>query len=215
MEIVDILEKLEKIFISWGYLIVFLSSFIEISPLGWILPGGLFLAMAGFFAYSNESQLFFILIFSWLGAWVSFLLAYYLGIKYGLSVAKSLKQEHNAKKAKKLLKNHGPAILTTSMMASLTRFWIAFVAGSQKYSFYKFLFYSGAASLTWSSLMVVVGYLAGAERVYLERNLTRLGYLSWILLFIAIATIYWSIRKKFKIMKNNEYLSKSKEYKNN
>ena len=204
MEIIDILEKLEEIFISWGYLIVFLSSFIEISPLGWILPGGLFLAMAGFFAYGNESQLFLILIFSWFGAWMSFLLAYYLGMKYGFSVAKSLKQEHNAKKAKSLLNNHGPVILTTSMMASLTRFWIAFVAGAQKYKFFKFLFYSGAASLTWSSLMVIVGYLAGAERTHLERSLTRLGILSWVLILIAIATIYWSTRKEFKKMKKGE-----------
>jgi membrane protein DedA with SNARE-associated domain len=86
-------------------------------------------------------------------------------------------------------------------MANLTRFWVAFIAGTQNYNFPKFLFYAGAASLTWNSLLVTVGYLAGTEREQIESGLAKLGILAWILLVIALVVIYWANKKEFKLSK--------------
>jgi membrane protein DedA with SNARE-associated domain len=210
MDLTELISTIEILFASYGYLIVFLASFIEISPLGWAIPGGLVLSVAGFFAYGEKLTLFSILLAGWMGSWLTFLLAYYLGDKTGLKLAKKLKQEKNAQKARYLLEKHGAVILTTSMLASLTRFWIAYVAGSQKYNKFRFLFYSGAASLTWSSLMIVVGYLAGAEREQLEYGLARLGIISWLLLFVALGVIYWKTRKEFDEYKKGELKKTSK-----
>ncbi|KKU12414.1 MAG: hypothetical protein UX19_C0001G0018 [Candidatus Woesebacteria bacterium GW2011_GWA1_45_8] len=197
MGTLEIIEKLELIYISYGYTIVFLSSLIEITPMGWSIPGGTLLAAGGFFAYSGKLSLLGVLVFSWFGAWMTFIFAYLLGSKVGYSLVKKLKQEENAERAKGLLEKHGGVILTTSMMANLLRFWVAFVAGAEDYSFLKFLFYSGGASLTWSSLMVVVGYLAGSERVHLESTLARLGVGAWILFFLLAVVIYWRAKKEF------------------
>jgi membrane protein DedA with SNARE-associated domain len=87
------------------------------------------------------------------------------------------------------------------MMANLLRFWTAFVAGVENYNFFKFLFYSGAASLTWSSLMVVVGYLAGSERVQLESALAKLGIGAWILFLLVGVLIYLRAKKEFRHFK--------------
>lgn len=197
----ELLKEIEQLYLSWGYLIVFLGSFIEITPMGWAVPGGLILVGGGFYAYGGGLSLYMVLLAGWLGAWLTFILAYVLGNKSGAYFIKKLKQEKNAERARILLTRHGPVILTTSLMANLTRFWVAYVSGSQNYSFARFLFYSGAASLAWSSLWVVVGYLAGIEKENLERSLASLGVLVWILAFIAFGVIYLKIRKEFKEFK--------------
>ena len=201
MDILVLMKKLEIFYMLYGYTIVFLSSFIEISPAGWTIPGGVLLALGGFYAYSGKLSLFGILLFSWLGAWSTFILAYLLGNSTGYFFVKKLRQEKNAEKAKILLEKHGGTILTTSMMANLTRFWVAYIAGVEGYNFLKFFFYSAAASLTWSSLMVVVGYLAGSERVRLEEALAKLGILSWLFFFVVVVFLYLRAREGFRSVK--------------
>ena len=86
--------------------------------------------------------------------------------------------------AKNLLKKHGAVILTTSMMANLTRFWVAYIAGVESYKPHKFLLYSFVASLGWVSLMAIVGYIAGFERGNIEKIVGRLGVIGWLRFFV-------------------------------
>lgn len=198
MDLISLIAALERLFSFYGYPVVFVSSFIEITPLGWTIPGGSILAVAGFFAYGGSVSLLGIILSGWLGAWLTFLCAYFLGYKSGFRLVKKLRIEKSSERAKLLLKHHGGVILTTSMLANLTRFAIAYVAGAQKYSPLKFIFYSGAASLTWTSLMVVVGYLAGSERQNLERGIVQLGILGWIFLGVALGLGYWFNKKELR-----------------
>lgn len=201
MGILDVITAVEGIYVLYGYTIAFLASLIEISPMGWAIPGGALLALGGFYAFSGKLSLFGILLFSWFGAWSTFILAYLLGNSTGYYFVKKLRQEQNAKKAKILLERHGATILTTSMMANFTRFWVAYIAGAEGYSFLRFFFYSAIASLTWSSLMVVVGYLAGSERAQLEWALARLGILSWLIFAGVMIFLYLKARQEFKAVK--------------
>ncbi len=198
MDATELIRGLEGFYLSYGYPLVFLSALVEISPLGWTIPGGFILAGGGFYSFGGNISLFGILIAGWLGSWLTFLAAYTIGNKTGMWLVKKLKQEKNARRAKILLKRHGGAILSTSMMANLTRFWVAYVAGSQDYNLVRFVFYSGMASLTWSSLMVILGYLAGSGRGSLESGLARLGVIGWLLLAIAALVIYLKTRKEYE-----------------
>ena len=204
MDAITLITKLEDFYLAYGYPMVFLSGLIEISPLGWTIPGGLVVAGGGFYAYGGKISLLGILVASWLGAWLTFLMAYILGNKTGMFLVKKLRQEKNAARAKLLLKRHGPTILTTAMLANLTRFWVAYIAGAQGYSLVRFIFYSGVASLAWSSLMVIIGYLAGSGRQNLEAGLAGLGILSWALALPAMGIIYLKTRKEFKQFKEEE-----------
>ncbi|MFZ5932550.1 MAG: DedA family protein [Patescibacteria group bacterium] len=200
---VELIKEIETLYLSWGYLIVFLGSFIEITPMGWTIPGGLILAAGGFYAYGGNLSLSLVLLAGALGAWLTFITAYVLGNKSGAYFIRLLKQEKNAARAKTLLARHGPVILTTSLLANLTRFWVAYISGSQNYNFLRFLFYAGVASLAWSSLWIVVGYLAGIERENLEKLATGLGALTWVLLFLALGVIYLKIKKEFRQFKGS------------
>jgi len=204
MEAFDLISKIENLYLSWGYPLVFISSFIETTPMGWAIPGGTILLIGGFFSYSREVSLYIIILAGWFGQWLTFLIAYYIGLRSGMFLVKKLNQQRNAKKAKILLDKHGGTILTASMMANLTRFWVAYIAGTQKYNVVKFLFYSGVASLGWTSLMVMIGYIAGIQRARFESSLAGLGIIAWALLFIALLVIYWKTKKEFREFRGEE-----------
>ncbi len=201
METLELINKLEHFYVVWGYPLIFVSSFIETTPFGWTIPGGSMIAMGGFFAYSQSISLFGVIIAAWLGQWSTFMFAYLIGHKSGTILISKLNQKENANKAKELLNKHGGAILTTSMMANFTRFWISYAAGAQKYNLAKFTFYSSAASLTWTSLMVVIGYIAGAQRIRLESGLAGLGIAAWLVIIATLAVVYWKSKKEYKLFK--------------
>lgn len=115
-----------------------------------------------------------------------------------------LSKKKIADKARLLLLRQGGPILTTSMLSNLTRFWVAYVAGSQHYLFLNFLFYSGIASLAWSSLFIVAGYLVGSGRAKLETILAKLGILSWVLVIFAAIVLYSTIKREFAHPKEDE-----------
>ncbi len=198
MGVAEVFEKTKFLFDNFGLLIVFVASFVEITPFGWTIPGGLVIAAASFFSYPNVYLFIKIIISSWIGAWFSLIGGYFLGRKTGLWFVKKLNQERNAQRAKTLLQKNGALILTSSMLANLTRFWTAYVAGVDNYSLFRFLLYSAAASLSWVSLVGFIGFLAGAEKSQIESALSKLGVLSWILVCIAIAIIIISIKQERK-----------------
>lgn len=205
MDLIQILDTLALLFEQWGYPIIFLGSLIEITPLGWAVPGGAILLVAGYLSNGNPNMpLIPIIIWGTLGTWVAFILAYILGSKTGMWLVNKLHQQKNASFAKKVLKNNGAAILTTSMMANLTRFWISYIAGVEKYSLIKFNLYAFFASLSWVSMIVLLGYFAGFEKENL-RNITRsIGVLAWVFLIIAAVVIYRAIKHEYKHFKEDE-----------
>ena len=205
MDINLILDTISILFEKFGYPIIFLGSLIEITPFGWAVPGGVILVIAGYLANGSATlNLIPIILAGTFGAWLAFILAYLLGSKTGMWLVKKLHQEKNAEFAKRILKNNGAAILTTSMMANLTRFWISYIAGVEKYNFWKFNIYAYVASITWVSLMTILGYLAGYEKENLKKIVGGIGILAWIFLAIAVFIIIKAIRHEYHHFKKDE-----------
>lgn len=205
MDLLSLLDEIALLFEKFGYPIIFFASLIEITPLGWAIPGGAILLIAGYLSNGNQNiPLVPIIIWGTLGTWLAFVLAYLLGSKTGMWLVNKLHQQKNANFAKKVLKNNGPAILTTSMMANLTRFWISYIAGVEKYNLIKFNLYAFFASLSWVSMIVFLGYFTGYEKENLRKITSSVGVLAWIFLGVAIFIIYKSIKKEYKNFKEDE-----------
>ncbi len=205
MDLLQALDTLALLFEQWGYPLIFLGSLIEITPLGWAVPGGAILLIAGYLSNGNPNlPLIPIIVWGTLGTWVAFILAYILGSKTGMWLVNKLHQQNNAALAKRVLKNNGPAILTTSMMANLTRFWISYIAGVEKYNLVKFNLYAFFASLSWVSMIVLLGYFAGYEKENLRKITSSIGILAWVLLAVAMFVIFRSIKKEYKKFKEDE-----------
>lgn len=204
MDINNLLNIVTILFERFGYPIIFLGSLIEITPFGWIVPGGVILVVAGYLANGSETlNLVPIIIAGSFGAWLAFILAYVLGRRTGMWLVNKLHQEKNAEFAKRILRNNGAVILTTSMMANLTRFWISYIAGVEKIKFFKFNIYAWVASIAWVSLMTIIGYLAGYEKAYLKQIVSGIGILAWIFLAIAIFVIVRVIKHEYHHFKED------------
>lgn len=210
MNTIEIVQNIKILFDKFGLIIVFLTSFIEITPFGWTVPGGLIIAVASFFSHPNVYLFTKIIIAAWLGAYLSLIGGYMLGKRTGYWLVKKLKQEKNAQRAKNLLKKNGAIVLTSSMLANLTRFWTAYVAGIDGYSFYRFLVYSAVASLGWVSLVAFIGFIAGAERGQVEAIISKLGILSWVLIVIALIVILISIKQDKEEFENQNENNQTK-----
>ncbi len=205
MDLLRWIDEIQWFFEQYGYLTIFIGSLVEISPLGWAVPGGAILAIAGFFANTDKQlNLITIILSGTLGGWLTLLAAYYIGKKNQTWLIIKLHQEKNAAFARTLFQKHGGVILTTSMMANLTRFWVAYVAGIDNYSFWKFLGYSFLASFGWTSLMTFIGYFAGYGRGNIENLVRNLGIAAWLLLIAAIYILIKSIRHEHKHFKEDE-----------
>lgn len=205
MDLLQILDFIATLFEQWGYPIIFLGSLIEITPLGWAVPGGGILLVAGYLSNGNSNiPLIPIIVWGTLGTWIAFNLAFALGHKTGMWLVNKLHQQKNAEFAKRVLKNNGAAILTTSMMANLTRFWVSYIAGVEKYNFLRFNIYAFIASLSWVSMIVVLGYFAGFEKQNL-RNITKsIGIIAWFFLIVAAIVIYNAVKKEYKHFKDDK-----------
>jgi membrane protein DedA with SNARE-associated domain len=204
MDLLQTFDLIAILFEKWGYLIIFLGSLIEITPLGWAVPGGAILVVAGYLSNGNPNlPLVPIIIWGSVGTWLAFMLAYFLGNKTGMWLVNKLHQQKNAVFAKRILKNNGAAVLTTSMMANLTRFWISYIAGVERYNLIKFNLYAFFASLSWVSMIVFLGYFAGFEKENLKSLTRNIGILAWVFLIIAIVVIYRSIKNEYKHFKED------------
>jgi membrane protein DedA with SNARE-associated domain len=205
MDLENLIKTLEYFFINYGYITVFVSNLLEMSPIGWLVPGGLALALAGFFANSQDSAVAILFIlYGTFGSLVAFLISYLLGKKTGNWLIKKLKQEKNAAFAKRLLLNHGSIILTTSMMANMTRFWVAYIAGIESYPIFKFIKFAFVASFGWTSLLVAVGYIAGYEKDNLKYAIRSVGILGWVIFVLVVIVIYISIKHEYKHFKEDD-----------
>lgn len=199
MDLIQVLDVLGNIFEKLGYPIIFFGSLIEITPLGWAIPGGAILVIAGYLSNGGQNlSLLPIIIWGTMGTWIAFLLAYLLGNKSGMWLVNKLHQQKNARFAKHVLKRNGAMILTTSMMANLTRFWISYIAGVEKYNLLKFNLYAFVASLSWVSMLVMVGHFAGFEKENLRLVLKNVGIFAWIFLIVAIIILYKVIKHEYK-----------------
>ena len=204
MDTLTLINQIEDFYGSWGNSIVFISTLIETLPIGFLIPGGLILSLGGFFSYGDKVGLSAVILSGTFGMLFAFLIGYFVGRKTGNFLIKKFHQEKNAEMARTLLNKHGAVILTTSLLANLTRFWIAYVAGTQRFNFFRFIFYAFIASLTWTSLFAIVGYLAGSERGVLEIGLARLGILSYGIVILALVIISWSIKKEYELLAKNK-----------
>jgi membrane protein DedA with SNARE-associated domain len=204
MDFILLIDRLEAVYKDFGYFLIFSVNIIESSPLGWLVPGGFIQAGGGFFAYDKTLSLFLVIISGFLGTWITPCTAYILGQKTGIKIAKKLRQEKRVERAKRIINKHGKIILTTTLLSNTTKFWISYAAGMQNYNIKKFLFYSGITSLMWASLWTTAGYLAGGERVSIEKMVARLQFVAWAILFLAIISIYISIKKDYQEFEDGE-----------
>lgn len=186
---------LEGYYLSYGYLIVFLGSFVENTLfLGWLLPGGIVTSLGGFYAHEAGLSLSAITCFAIFGATIGKSFDYVVGFFCGKLIRGRLSfLGERIILARRILEKHGTSgIFLTSIMGPL-RSILMLTAGMVRVPYFWFLKMTFLASVIWGVMFVLLGYFLGYNRVFLERTVSALGIFGWFLFIFLF--LLWVVKQ--------------------
>lgn len=147
------------------YRILFFITMFESSPLfGMIVPGQLFIMLAGFLSELGLMSLPLVIIFASIAAVVGDILAYILGKVYGpkliikfgkyllITREQYLATEHS-------LINHPLRTLALGRFSAATRALAFFIAGTRHIQFHRWILLSALSGILWATFYAGAGYL--------------------------------------------------------
>ncbi len=183
---------------SYGYWALF--GFVGAESLGIPLPGETALIIAGTYAGTTHR----------LSPWLIFLVAagaaivgdnigYWLGIKGGYPLARRFGpkvrlDQGKLKIARLLFDTHGAKVVFFGRFVSVLRTYVAFLAGTSKMRWRRFLPANAAGGIVWAGIYTLASYFAGTV---LQRTS---GAITWVLVgaaVIAIVVVVLLVRRQF------------------
>jgi membrane protein DedA with SNARE-associated domain len=151
----------------WGYLVIFLVLMLECQPfLGFVMPGESLVLVGGFLAgqgvFDLDDLIVVISMAAILGDSIAYELGRHLGREWLLAHGKrfGLRQQHLDRVDGFFLRHGGKAVFASHFM-HLLRALMPFVAGFRRMRYMKFLLFNAAGCILWSTVYVLLGYLAG------------------------------------------------------
>ncbi len=180
---------------SYGYWALF--ALVGLESLGVPLPGETALILAGTYAgtthHLNPWLIFAVasaaaVIGDNIGYWIGDKGGYRLARRYGHKVRLD---ERKLKTARYLFDRHGVPVVFFGRFVSVLRTYAAFLAGTSKMRWRKFLPANAAGGIIWAAIYTAVSYLAGN---WLQR---ASGTVDWILggaAVVAIAAVWLLVR---------------------
>src|SRR5215467_9093598 len=172
---------------SYGYWAVFLL--VGAESLGIPLPGETALITAGIYAgHTHRLSPWLIFLVASAGAIIGDNIGYWLGNKGGYPLARRYGprvrlDERKLKIARYLFDTHGAKVVFFGRFVSVLRTYAAFLAGTSKMRWRKFLPANAAGGIVWAAFYTFVAYLAG--------NMLRQvsGIIDWVLIGVAVVAI--------------------------
>ncbi len=184
---------------SYGYWAVFLL--VAIESLGVPLPGETAVIIAGAYAGSTHKLspwLIFAaaaaaaIVGNSVGYWVGEKGGYRLARRYG---SKIRLDERKLKVARYLFDRHGGKVIFFGRFVSILRTYAAFLAGTSRMSWRKFLPATVASSIVWAAVYTVAAYFAGAA---LERDSGTVSLILGIVAAVVIVVALIMVRQHTK-----------------
>jgi undecaprenyl-diphosphatase len=176
----------------WGYVIVFVATFLENSVgAGVIVPGETLVIIGGFYARIGELWLPGVAIVAIVGAVLGDNLGYWIGRRFG----RGFIQRHGRKlfitperleAAERFYQRHGGKTVFFGRFVPVVRSMGFIVAGVAHMEWRRFIAYDVAGAVLWGIGHSVLGYALGASYERWEKYLTPVGLGFLVLLLLAI-----------------------------
>jgi membrane protein DedA with SNARE-associated domain len=182
---------------SYGYWAVFVL--VGAESLGIPLPGETALIIAGTYAgHTHRLSPWVIFAVASAGAIIGDNIGYWIGDKGGYRLArrygpKVRLDERKLKIARYLFDTHGPKVVFLGRFVSVLRTYAAFLAGTSKMRWRKFLPANAAGGILWAGIYTLASYLAGAA---LQRLSFRIDLILGGAAVIAIAAVLLLLRRE-------------------
>ena len=175
----------------WGYLALF--ALVAAESLGVPLPGETALITAAIYAgHTHRLNPWLIFLVASAAAIIGDNIGYWIGDKGGYRLArryghKVRLDEQKLKIARYLFDRHGAKVVFFGRFVSVLRTYAAFLAGTSKMRWRKFLPANAAGGIVWAAIYTFTAYLAGQA---LQK---ASGVIDWVLIGAAVVAIVAAI----------------------
>lgn len=177
------------------FVIIFIETGLVVTP---FLPGDSLLFAAGAFAALGSFNVFFLLAFlvlaAFLGDTVNYWIGHFLGEKLIANPKISIKKSH-IEKTQKFFAKHGGKTIILARFVPIVRTFAPFVAGIGKMGYGRFISFNIIGGVAWISLFVLAGFFFGnIPSVKHNFSLVIFG----IILISILPMLIEFVRSKFK-----------------
>jgi len=200
------IEWLKPIYSNWGYLLVFIFSFLERSFLvGLIVPGNVVVLLGGLYCGLGDLNIVLVIILAFLGSTLGDNLGYLLGAKVARPLVEEhgefLKLERRVTAAERYFKRYGGFTVFLARFVTFIGSVACPVAGMSRMEYSTFFTYDVSGSFFWAVLFSLLGYFFGKsyELIVKVFNLVGNTLLFVILGIIVVVYVFYKVRE-VKIM---------------
>ncbi|OGY41392.1 MAG: hypothetical protein A2Y82_00185 [Candidatus Buchananbacteria bacterium RBG_13_36_9] len=190
--LIIILQKLQ----NFGYLLVFLISFVEsLAFVGLAIPGTVFNVLIGFLAGKGLFDIFDLFWFAIAGAILGDSASFYLGkrAKYLFHPENRIFKSNYLVKGEVFFKKHGPKSIFLGRFIGPVRPIIPFVAGIFKMETKKFLFWNILSAFCWAIFYLFLGYFLGQTWQIIAAYSTRASI--FLLVIVAFLILIYLLKQ--------------------
>jgi len=184
----------------YGYPLV--SVFVGIESSGIPFPGETMLVTAAVYAGTGHLSIAGVIIAGAVGAIVGDNLGYTAGryggralvTRYGKYVRL---RPHHLEVAERFFEKHGDKTVFLGRFVAVLRAWAAFLAGTNRMRWPKFLLFNAAGAILWAVVFGMLGYTLGNNLPLLHRVISVLGIGGVVLavIVVAVAVVVWRRRR--------------------
>lgn len=200
------MERLAELINNYGYIIIFLSLFLELIALP--LPGEILMGYCGFLIYNGSLNYTLSIITAALGAICGITLSYFIGKLLGVPFFhKYGKYVHlTPEKLDKIsgwFDRFGNKLLTIAYFIPGVRHITGYVSGITRISFKKFAVHAYLGAIIWTLTFIILGKTLGSDWNSIEKYTSKyfiiaLGIIVIIGVIIYLYKLYIERSKKFK-----------------
>jgi membrane protein DedA with SNARE-associated domain len=186
-----------------GYVGIFLLMILESALIP--IPSEIIMPFSGFLVTSGKFHPIAVILAGSLGNLVGSVLTYYIGIKFGrVFIIKYGKyiffKENHLEFTDKLFKKYGDRISFVGRLLPLIRTYVSLPAGIGKTNLAKFVFYTFAGSVIWSTMLTYAGIQLGNNWENIDKYSI---YLDIAAVFAIVVFIVWIISKRRSLRKSD------------
>jgi membrane protein DedA with SNARE-associated domain len=186
-----------------GYVGIFLLMILESALIP--IPSEIIMPFSGFLVTSGKFHPIAVILAGSLGNLVGSVLTYYIGIKFGRAfIIKYGKyiffKENHLEFTDKLFKKYGDRISFVGRLLPLIRTYVSLPAGIGKTNLAKFVFYTFAGSVIWSTMLTYAGIQLGNNWENIDKYSI---YLDIAAVFAIVVFIVWIISKRRSLRKSD------------
>lgn len=197
----DFVHELVHFVESFGYFGIFIMTFVESSFVP--VPAEITMIPAGYLVHEGKMSFIGVLLASTGGTVAGAYFNYWIALKYGRNLLLHYGKyffltEEKLKKIDIYFVEHGAISVFTGRMLPGIKHYISFPAGLARMNTNRFLMYTALGGGIWMFILLLTGYLIGANKHLLDENLiyVKLGVFAAMITLIAVYILYRRYRKK-------------------